>query len=220
MDRKRLISSLQNSAAGNRERTQFCPSDSGIAAFVDGDLNSTSRALIERHLPDCPACVSRIGLLTRLMREDETNFTSEESAPVRNWRKSAPQWAVAATVVLAIAGLAWSPTIEQSDDYATVRNVSSALTPPEILAPSSGVLGERDGFVIRWTEVPGSLYYEVRVVTDVGDLLSEARVENAQWTVGRELGLEPGREYFIRVDAFLSDSQTIRSEHMPFRLKD
>jgi hypothetical protein len=139
---------------------------------------------------------------------------------VRIWRKSAPQWAVAATVVLAIAGLALSPTIERSDDYSTVRKVSSALTPPEILAPSSGILGERDGFVIRWTEVPGSLYYEVRVVTDVGNLLGEARVENAQWTIGRELELEPGREYFIRVDAFLSDSQTIRSEHMPFRLKD
>ena len=121
---------------------------------------------------------------------------------------------------MAIGWIAWSPTVEQADDYEAVRTISPVLTPPEILAPSSGILGERDGFVIRWTEVPGSLYYEIRVVTDAGNLLSEARVENTEWIIGGDLNLEPGREYFIRVDAYLADAKTIRSEHVPFRLRD
>ena len=220
MDRKHLIYSLQNSAAGKHERTAFCPDDHDIAAFVDGALDDAARILIDRHLPDCPACVSRVGLLTRLLREDHAHATNPASTPAKTWRQTIPQWAVAASVVLAIGWLAWSPTNEEYGDYATVRNVGSALTPPEILAPNSGILGSRDGFVIRWTEVPGSLYYEVRVVTDTGDLLSEARVEKTQWVIGKEIALEPGREYFIRVDAYLSDSKTLSSQHIPFRLRD
>jgi hypothetical protein len=220
MDRKHLISSLQSSAVDNHERTPFCPDDHDIAAFVDGALDDSARVLIERHLPDCPACVSRVGSLARLIREDQANVSPLASAPTRIWRQTTPQWAVAASVVLAIGWIAWSPTIEQADDYEAVRSTSSVLTPPEILAPSSGVLGERDGFVIRWTEVSGSLYYEIRVVTDVGDLLSKARVENTEWTIGRDVELEPGREYFIRVDAYLSDAKAIRSEHIPFRIRE
>jgi hypothetical protein len=220
MDRKKLIAYMQRSAAEKPECTPFCPDDNDIAAYVDGGLSDSARILIERHLPDCPACVSRVGLLTRLMREDQANITTPASVPARTWRQTAPQWAVAATVVLTIGWLAWSPTFEQSDDYAAVRNVSPVLTPPEILAPSSGILGERDGFVIRWTEVPGSLYYEIRVVTEAGNLLSEARVENTEWTIGQDLGLEPGREYFIRVDAYLSVGKAIRSDHIPFKLRE
>jgi hypothetical protein len=221
MDRKHLISSLQSSAVDNHERTPFCPDDHDIAAFVDRTLDDSERILIERHLPDCQACVTRVGLLTRLTRltrDDEANVTAPASA--RPWRQTAPQWAVAATVVLAIGWLAWSPTVERSDDYEAVRTVSPVLTPPKILAPSSGILGERDGFVIRWTEVPGSLYYEIRVITDTGDLLREARVENTEWAIGHDLSLEPGREYFIRVDAYLSDSKAIRSDHIPFKLRE
>ena len=220
MDRKRLISNLQSSAVGASERTPFCPNDDDIAAFVDGTQDDSERILIERHLPDCEACVGRVGLLTRLMRDHESNIAMSASAAARTWRQTVPRWAVAATVVLTIGWLASSPTLEPSDDYSAVRSTGSVLTPPEILAPRSGILGERGGFVVRWTEVPGSLYYEIRVVTDAGDLLSEARVKNTEWTIGHELRLEPGREYFIRVDAYLSDLQTIRSEHMPFRLKD
>ena len=218
MDRKHLISSLQSSAVGADDGTPFCPDDHDIAGFVDRTLGDSERILIERHLPDCQACVSRVGLVTRLMRDDEANVAKPTAA--RTWRQTVPRWAVAATVLLTIGWFASSPILDQSDDYTAVRSISSVLSPPEILAPSSGILGEREGFVIRWTEVPGSLYYEIRVVTDAGDLLSEARVNNTEWTIDHELHLEPGREYFIRVDAYLSDSQTIRSEHMPFRLKD
>jgi hypothetical protein len=220
MDRKKLIAYLRRSAAGKPECTPFCPDDNDIAAYVDADLSDSARILIERHLPDCPACVSRVGLLMRLMRGDAANVTTAASVPAKTWRQITPQWAVAATVVLTIGWLAWSPSVDQFDDYEAVRTISSVLTPPEILAPSSGILGERDGFVIRWTEVPGSLYYEIRVVTDAGDLLSEARVENTEWTIGQDLGLEPGREYFIRVDAYLSDAKAIRSDHIPFKLRE
>jgi len=220
MDRKQLIANLQRSAGGNRERTAFCPNDNDIAGFVDGGLDDSARVLVERHLPDCPACVGRVGLLTRLLRDDAT-ITSDAAPAIGNrWLQAVPQWAVAATVILAITWVSWSPVKVDVADYQDTRNIESVLTPPEILAPDSGVLVNRNGFVIRWTEVPGSLYYEVRVVSDVGDLLSEVRVERAEWTIGDEIRLDPAREYYVRVDAYLADSKAISSQHIPFRLRD
>ena len=225
MDRKGLISLLQGSAAGQHERTPFCPDDYDIAGFVDGTLSDGTLELVERHLPDCQACVSRVGLLTRLLREHAPEI-QREAARVRtnDWKRVAPQWAVAASIILAVGYLAGSSGflsgIDQATDYQSTRNLDSQIAAPKILAPSSGVIGDRDGFVIRWTEVPGSLYYEVRVVTDVGDLVSVQRVEGTEWTVARDLNLKPGREYFIRVDAYLSDAKSIRSQHIPFKLRE
>ena len=220
MDRKQLIAYLQRSAVETHERTPFCPDDHDIAAFVDSGLDDSARVLIERHLPDCPSCVGRVGLLSRLMRDDTATRSHEIPASNKNWRDIAPQWVVAATVILAIAWVGWSPDTIDVTDYRDARNIGSVLLPPEILAPDSGVLANGNNFVIRWTEVPGSLYYKVRVVSDVGDLLGEERIELTEWTISDEIKLEPGREYFVRVDAYLSDSKAISSQHIPFRLRE
>ena len=220
MDRERHISSLQKSAATERKSTAFCPDDHQIAAFVDGALDDSSRVLIERHLPDCPACVARVGQLMRLMRDEASAESAESKVPNKNRLAVLRQWAVAATFVLAIVWATWLPDRVEDSDVRNARNIESALVTPEILAPDSGVLASREGFVIRWTAVPGSVYYKVRIVSDVGDLLSEARVENTEWAIGNEIALEPGSEYFIRVDAYLSDSKRLSSQHIPFRLRD
>jgi hypothetical protein len=212
MDKKKLISHLQKSALLDSRKTPFCPDDTDIAAFVEGTLDDSKRLLIDRHLPDCQACVSWVGLLTRLLRDDS-------ETELGRWR-AAPQWAVAASLVLAFSWLVWSPQIDDAAEYQTARSVEPVMSPPEILAPESGVLVNRDGFLIRWTGVPGSLYYEVRVVSASGDLLSEERVEATEWSLSNEIRLEPGQEYFIRVDAYLSDAKAISSQHIPFRLRD
>ena len=166
---------LQSSAGGQSERTPFCPGDEEIAEFVDGTLSDTSRDLIDRHLPDCQACVSRVGLLTRLIRDSagvSQRHMPQVAAP--GWQQSAPQWAVAASIILAITFLAVAPDFsvfsdhDRTLDFQATRNLDSGLATPEILAPRSGLVGDRDSFVIRWTEVPGSLYYEVHVATDIG----------------------------------------------------
>ncbi len=220
MDRKQLISYLQRSAAEDKECTPFCPVDNDIAAYVDGDLSDSARILIERHLPDCPACVGRVGQLTRLMRDDAVAKPNETPVSDRKWLGVAPQWAVAATVVLAVVWVSWSPDTIDVTDYQDARNIESVLTPPEILAPDSGVLANRDGFVIRWTDVPGTLYYEIRVVSDVGNLVTAQRVDGTEWAISRDLNLESGREYFIRVDAYLTDAKPISSKFIPFRLRE
>ena len=46
------------------------------------------------------------------------------------------------------------------------------------------------------------------------------RVDDPEWAPTEQLSLQPGREYYIRVDAYLNDSQSLRSEHIPFTVKD
>ncbi len=227
MDRKGLISLLRESATGHQERTPFCPDDHEIAGFVDLTLNDTARENVERHLPDCQACVNRVGLLTRLLREHQSASPPDAlTKPETDWKRVAPQWAIAASILLAAIFIARTPVPESApgtdlnSDYQTTRNIGIRNGAPEILSPSSGFIGSRDGLVIRWTQVPGSLYYEVRVVTDIGDLVSEQRVDGTQWTIGRDLNLEAGRDYYIRVDAYLSDAKAISSQHIPFRVRD
>ena len=219
MDRKHLISLLQQSAAADFEQTPFCPGDEDVAAYVDGAISAEQRVSLERHLPDCPACMRRVGLLTRLMRDNggtEEPVMSEASAPL-TWKSQ--RWAVAATVLLAVGWLTWTP-IGDRGDYSETRTLQPQLTQPEILAPNAGYLENGDGLFVRWTDVPGSLYYEVRIVSDAGDLVSLQRVDDSEWTPNEQLALQPGREYYLRVDAYLTDSQSIRSEHIPFRVKD
>lgn len=101
-----------------------------------------------------------------------------------------------------------------------MRNIDSQIRPPEILAPLTGFIGQEEELVIRWTEVPGSLYYEVRVVSDVGDLIDAERVDGTEWTISPDLDLEPNREYFVRIDAFLTDAKPISSDFIPFTLRE
>ncbi len=225
MDRKDLTLLLQRSAVGQGARTPFCSDDDEIAGFVDGALNQSAREHIERHLPDCQACVSRVGLLTRLVRYHAAGDGSKVAEiRTRNWKQTAPQWAVAASVILAVAYVAgtsqFTADTDPAAEYQTTRNLDSRVAGPEILAPTSGVIGERDGLTIRWTEVPGTLYYEVHIVSDIGNLVSAQRVDGTEWTIGRHLNLESGREYFIRVDAYLTDANPISSQFIPFKLQE
>jgi hypothetical protein len=219
MDHKQLIFDLRQSAAWDHELTRFCPADDDIAGFIDGLLSSDDRVAIERHLSECPACVGRVGLVTRLLRDADANGEQIRVMPERPSTMSAPRWAAAATILLAITWLAWTPP-ETAGPFQETRTIDSLLAQPEILAPSNGLVANRDDFIIRWTEVPGSLYYEVRIVSEAGDLLSQQRVYQTQWELGGDVDLQPNREYFIRVDAYLSDEQSIQSEHIPFRLRE
>ena len=219
MDRKHMISLLQRSAAANLERTPFCPGDEEIAAFVDGTLTESRAESVQHHLPDCPACIQRVGLITRLLRTTDNDHPAELKTAPGPMYATASRWAVAASVLIAVAWFAWMPT-QEDQDRRTTRALESTLPQPEILAPMPGIAAGRDNLVIRWTEVPESLYYEVRIVSDAGDLVSLHRVDAAEWTLDDETDLGSGQEYYIRVDAYLTDSQSIRSDHIPFRVKD
>jgi DNA-binding phage protein len=223
MDRNNLESLLRESVAEVHECTPFCPDDHGIAAYVDGMLDEAARSLVDRHLADCQACVNRVGLLANLV--DDSGYGSEQTHASAGTR-AAPRWAIAASVLLAVGLTNWFyqqqllPVFDASDDFQETRNTSSTVIAPELLAPSSIVIEGDDDFVFRWTEVPGSLYYDVRIVSEVGDLVGVQRIKTTEWRLDRNLRLEPGRDYFIRIDAYQADIRPVSSDHLLFRLRE
>lgn len=223
MNRNTLNSLLHESNAEISVCTPFCADDQNIAAYVDGALDAGARDLINRHLLDCQACVDRVGLLAKLV---DSLDRSDEQGHLAVRKKVAPRWAIAASVLLAVGLTSWfhqqqlQPDVDISNALRETRNTSTEVLAPGLLVPSPIIIEADDEFVFRWTEVPGSLYYDIQIVSDVGDLVDIQRIKTTEWRLDRNLRLEPGRDYFIRIDAYQADVRPVSSDHLLFRLRD
>jgi hypothetical protein len=207
-----------------------------LAAYVDGTLASDATQRLETHLADCDACLSVVGLLSR---ERDLAGTSADAVPElamararalvqskqSRWSRWAPHLAAAAVVLVTISALTsllqlQGPGIAPDDgggDRPT-RSTSPRAAELQVLYPTAGVTLEPDELRFRWSAVPGSRYYEVRIVSDAGDLVREERVYGTAWQPPERIDLQPGAEYYVQVDAFPADAKAVSSEHVPFRI--
>ena len=216
-------------------RGPACPDEHLIAAYVDGAIEeNSSRTTVEVHLADCDHCLALVGLLSRerLLEDAEpvperafARAVSLVQAKPARYGISMPQWAVAAVVLVSLGSLvrvsqeATSPHVAPAGETApTTRATASQTQALTVLSPSAGATIHADDLAVRWTTVPGSRYYDVRVVTDEGGVVSEQKVVGNEWRPGTLLGLHPGSDYFVRVDAFIADDKTVSSKHIAFRI--
>lgn len=231
-----LTSLLAAAATGGRDGTAACPDEQWIAAYVDGTLEPAALEPLERHLADCDACLALVGFLGR-ERETSAMASVAEStvararslvtqAPGRRWRR-APQWAAAAALVVSaplLIQLARAPDsdVERRGTPAerSTRTIGPSGPALRLLYPGADVTVDVRQLDFRWTEVPGSPYYDVRIVTDSGDLVIQERVEGTQWRPQGQLALRPGAGYFVRIDAYPSGDKALSSDHVPFRVSD
>jgi hypothetical protein len=109
-------------------------------------------------------------------------------------------------------------TTEESRAQRTTRNSAVHGGALHVLSPVAGATVAPADLNVRWTGVPAARYYEVRIVTDAGEIVSEQRVESNDWRPGQGVVLEPGADYFVRVEAHVAGARAIRSEHVPFRI--
>lgn len=217
MNRKKLTHLLRVSGTDTGEPTRFCPDDEAIAGFVDGGLAASAHQSIAHHLTECAACVARVGRLTRLMRPaSESGVASINNQFIR--RRRLTSWAAAASVVLTFGFLGVFLLITGPDtDFRDTRSSGSGLPLVRIQAPEAG-LSVQAGSVIEWTAVPDSTYYEVRIVSDVGDIVRSIRVDDTEYQINGLSDLEPGRDYFVRVEARLPDNRSFTSDHVLLRI--
>ena len=231
-----LSSLLRASPTNSPGRGPACPDEHAIAAFVDGTLGTDAREPLETHLADCTHCLALVGLLSR-GRAAHATESAPEPAIVRaralaqprsrHWRPFAPQWAAAAVAVLAMAALVRlsqpsGPTADSGErsDVPTTRTGTATLPGLRLLSPSPGTTVSRKQLIFRWTAVPGTHYYDVRVVTDAGDVVTEEHVTGTEWRLKNPTALRPGLEYFVHVDAYVSDGKAIGSEHVSFHVSE
>ena len=217
-------------------RSLDCPDEHQIAGYVDGWLDSAARERVERHLVDCGHCLALVGLLCR-ERDAEAIETAPRDVPVhtsaqatkrpqRRWHL-APPWAAAAALVLAVPlllqlgrNLDRGAEGQGRPDPPATRTLAPAAMGLQVLAPGAGAAVDPRRMSFRWTEVSGTPYYDVRIVTDAGDVVIQQRVTGTTWRPPVQLSLQPGAEYFVHVEAYPSGDKAVSSDHVLFRVPD
>jgi hypothetical protein len=212
-------------------RLLACPDEHEIAAYVDGTLESAPAEAMDQHLADCDACIALVGLLSRERNADVLEETGELAATSARRLpttppQSAPWWvAAAAALVISVSVLATlgqlqrtRPDSQQRLDMRATRNGTQGMPTLQVLAPKAGTAVDPKRMSFRWTAVPGSQYYEVRILSDAGDVLADERVSGTQWQPHSVLALRPGVDYYVHVDAHLTDDRSVGSEHVTFRV--
>jgi hypothetical protein len=230
MNDTKLHELLRRSASGTWEWAPECPDEHEIAAYVEGAIGDTTRDSMELHLADCERCTLLVGTLSRLEVEsaesvpEETMARAERLAGAQpaSWSRYFPHLAAAAVLVLAVGfvfNTREAPPVQAESDYRTTRG-PAAQPVMKILSPAIGAGVSADGLLIRWTEVPGTRYYLVRIVTASGALVTEQRVTETEWRPGNGITLDTGEEYYVRVEAYPAAGPSAGSIHVPFTVRD
>lgn len=237
MDHEHLASLLSRDETDSPAAAR-CPDVLWIAGYVDGGLDPGTRHRVELHLADCADCLELVGLLCRerdaAVREEPT--ASVQTAAARRWNvralldrsPSASAWAAAAAIGIVVPVLyllgphlpGFPPGPPPGDARTTTRLIDASGSRLRVLAPLPGGVLERRGLAFRWSEVAGSPYYDVRIVTDAGDLVAHERVDGTTWRPPATLALQPGTAYFFHVDAYPAGDKAVGSTHVPFEVAD
>ena len=101
-------------------------------------------------------------------------------------------------------------------DKPKIRGANAPITPAVINPREGGVISKSKAFV--WNGVDGAQFYEVKVVTSDGTPLFKETVRETQLPLRLQSALQPGSEYFLAVEANLSDGRVIRSKLVKFRV--
>lgn len=236
MNPDHLTSLLAAGIADDPGRSPACPDEHQIAGYVDGGLDEAAREQVELHLADCGHCVALVGLLCRERDPHAIELVPSQvvaqaralvtQRPQPRWRL-APQWAAAATLVLVVPLLLLlGRNLDRGDagpgrpDLPATRTFVPIAAGLQVLSPGEGTAVDVRRLSFRWTEVPGTPYYDVRIVTDAGDVVIRQRVTGTTWQPPAQLNLQPGAEYFVHIDAYPSGDKAVSSDHVPFRVSD
>jgi hypothetical protein len=229
MDDRKLQDLFHRASNRTWEWAPACPDEHQIAAYVDGTISESSRDEVELHLADCERCTLLVGTLFRLEIDSSHTPTPEVlerarglvDAKRRRWTEYLPRLAAAAVLVIAV-GVAFNarqdPTVQSESDYRITRGVTSPR-PMEVLAPAAGAGVQAKELEVRWTELPGTRYYRVRIVTASGALVTEQRVTDTHWRPGSAVPLQAGQDYYVRVDAYPAVGPSTGSIHVPFTVR-
>lgn len=237
MNVRQIISLFRSSAEPGAKASANCLPPERLAAYQDAKLTKGEWANAQAHLAICDACLGQLAAISRAAaaRESEAGvppFMIARAAalftpptPVRaptRWRWAVPLAAAAALLLALNLALISSsgPNREPGGTSTPVTRIASDELPlPRLLVPAEGSLVRPPEQVFRWTVVPGALFYDVHLLNLDGDLLLRERIDETQWLIPESLRLEPGKEYFVRVDAYLDDAKYLSSQHRLFRVE-
>ena len=238
MNHEQITERIRNLRTQPAASGPACPDEHQVAAAIDGELNWDDRDAFDQHVANCDYCITRIGSLNGLRAvevveevPDITLARARRLAKRTGTIQHAPRWAAAAVVVLAMVftfgkysndNIAPESPASLLPPVATVpqsRNIDPDALRPRILAPHEGAVIDAGKTLFRWTEIPGSLYYDIRIITGEGDMVWQDRINDTEWALPGHFELEPGAQYYVRVDAYLAEAKSVSSRHLLFTVK-
>jgi hypothetical protein len=207
----------------------YCQHRIGMMARIDGEADKTE-------LPEHLVAMAK-QMVGRNLQPGSTSVTApRDTRQLSGVGRRVPMWATAAVMVLVLTIVLERPELSSPEAIGApdqdipdsrpdtdqpmrqLRSVSNEVQGPRVLSPERGRMVDPSSLTVRWTTVEGTLYYDFYLLSDAGDLLVKERLTATQWSSGQPFELKPGAEYFIRVDSFLPDGNTVSSEHVDFKV--
>jgi hypothetical protein len=242
--------------ASRRERGWRCPDENRLAAFIDAQLDDSTRERLLIHLENCSYCCDQVAAVVRLQSGGKAPIEvppellvrtralaeqdrSAQRMPVLRWGTAA----VAVASLILVATVAFrrphvppeapsaqpsppetsspAPSLPTSTPAAPrlVRNLENATGVPQVLYPREGDVVSPEAVEFRWKRVRGALSYDVRVLTEDGNLVWEGRAEDATIRVPATIQLTDGGSFYVRVRALLPEGKTVTSKVVGFKIK-
>lgn len=237
MQQRRLIALLAAGDPGEGDPGPDCPGELQVAAYVDGTLTASERQDLASHLADCGHCLSMVATLCAERRPGRSSAAEVRSRPVAErhspalgahssigtaWRS--PRWAAAAALFVALPlGFYLGASRDEAQRVGSVPVARTLVTGhgmPQVSVETIESSPSEDQLSFSWTPVEGSPYYDVRIVTDVGDVVIEQRVTGTSWRPPPRLALQAGRDYYVHVDAYPAGDMPVGSGHVGFTVPD
>ena len=233
-----LLNLLRSRSWHSSRSATSCPDEGEVAAFAEGRLPDSTRDRFEEHLAVCESCLGTAAILLRLrdseaievppdLRRRAVQLLPGHRQPWwhRQWRVALP---AAAGLILAVGVVvfqqdsgppALSPQkVPFGGEANSVRLRTYVPDALRILAPAEGAVVDPYRADLHWTAASQGLFYEVQVISDDGDLVWKGRTEEVEMRLPAEAGLDPGREYFLWVRAYLPDGKTLKSSAVGFKV--
>lgn len=168
------------------------------------------------------AGVACVALAAVLVLRSPSTPQAPPSAPVQDGPAVVPPAPAASLAPQAAspgppAGATTPPAVP-SERARTVRKSAPVAPTPVVVFPAENASVSRQDLSFRWQAVPRSLYYEITVVTEDGNLVYQARVEETTVRLPDATRLDPGVKYFVWIKAFLAGGESAKSATVSFRI--
>jgi len=97
------------------------------------------------------------------------------------------------------------------------RPAASRIPSPEIISPREGAVLRHREPEFRWQAVSGAAFYEIRLVTEEGNLVWQEQTENTHAQLPALVPLSGGGKYFVWVHAHMPGGRVVKSGVVSFR---
>jgi hypothetical protein len=183
------------------------PSESVLAAFLDGELDVRERAQVEAHLERCHGCRRALADTVGVLDEAQGDSSAAPVPIFRRRRRRTAVLAIGMALAASIAGIvvlrrapASAVDVESRTRDAAPSTLDERIPPLTVVAPLNGTERVSDQPTFTWRSARADRY-SFRLLSEDGTAVWSSETVDTTMMLPARVKLERGRSYFWRVDA-------------------